>query len=47
MTINQVVAQAKHHLLSEDDITLIKSAYNFAAQAHRGQKRITGEPYLN
>lgn len=46
MTINQVVAQAKHHLLSEDDITLIKSAYNFAAQAHRGQKRITGEPYL-
>ena len=46
MTINQVVAQAKNHLLSEDDITLIKSAYNFAAQAHQGQKRITGEPYL-
>ena len=45
MTINQVIAQARNYL-SENDIALIKSAYNFAAQAHRGQKRITGEPYL-
>jgi guanosine-3',5'-bis(diphosphate) 3'-pyrophosphohydrolase len=32
--------------LSEDKITMVKEAYEFAAKAHRGQVRKTGEPYL-
>ena len=45
MTIEQVIAQTQGHL-SKADTELIKRAYNFAAKAHRGQKRITGEPYI-
>jgi len=29
------------------DRDLIQRAYNLAAEAHRGQKRISGEPYIN
>src|SRR4030043_1002556 len=32
--------------LPEDKIPLIKEAYEFAAKAHQGQVRKTGEPYL-
>jgi len=32
--------------LPEDKIALVKEAYEFAAKAHRGQVRRTGEPYL-
>lgn len=32
---------------SEKDITLLKKAYVFAAQAHKGQTRRSGEPYLS
>jgi GTP pyrophosphokinase len=32
---------------SEHDITLLKKAYVFAAQAHKGQIRRSGEPYLS
>jgi len=31
----------------EKDITLLKKAYIFAAQAHKGQTRHSGEPYLS
>ncbi|MFB0566451.1 MAG: bifunctional (p)ppGpp synthetase/guanosine-3',5'-bis(diphosphate) 3'-pyrophosphohydrolase [Candidatus Aminicenantaceae bacterium] len=31
---------------SEKDITLLKKAYVFAAKAHKGQTRRSGEPYL-
>lgn len=31
----------------EKDITLLKKAYVFAAQAHKGQTRRSGEPYLS
>ena len=44
MTINQVIAQARNYL-SENDIALIKSAYNLRLSPSRA-KRITGEPYL-
>lgn len=33
--------------LPEKDITLLKKAYVFAAQAHQGQTRRSGEPYLS
>jgi guanosine-3',5'-bis(diphosphate) 3'-pyrophosphohydrolase len=32
--------------LPDDKIVLVKEAYEFAAKAHRGQVRKTGEPYL-
>lgn len=32
---------------AEKDITLLKKAYVFAAQAHKGQTRRSGEPYLS
>ncbi|MFQ6069558.1 MAG: RelA/SpoT family protein [Candidatus Aminicenantales bacterium] len=32
---------------SENDITLLQKAYVFAARAHRGQVRRSGEPYLS
>ncbi len=32
---------------SEKDITLLQKAYIFAAQAHKGQTRRSGEPYLS
>lgn len=34
-------------LYSEEDITLLKKAYVFAARAHKGQIRRSGEPYLS
>jgi GTP pyrophosphokinase len=30
----------------EADTALIRRAYDFAEEAHRGQKRATGEPYI-
>ncbi|OQX55711.1 MAG: bifunctional (p)ppGpp synthetase/guanosine-3',5'-bis(diphosphate) 3'-pyrophosphohydrolase [Candidatus Aminicenantes bacterium 4484_214] len=33
--------------LPEKDLTLLKKAYVFAAQAHQGQTRRSGEPYLS
>jgi len=32
---------------TEKDAELITKAYNFAMDAHRGQKRLSGEPYFN
>lgn len=32
--------------LPEDKVALVKAAYEFAARAHQGQVRKTGEPYL-
>ena len=31
---------------SKDDILIIKKAYDFAKNAHEGQKRMTGDPYF-
>jgi HD domain. len=31
---------------SADDIELIDKAYQFAEQAHAGQARVSGEPYI-
>lgn len=37
----------KTSYFSEKDITLLQKAYVFAAQAHKGQVRHSGEPYLS
>src|ERR1700693_4213036 len=31
----------------EADLTLLKRAYDFAARVHKGQERVSGEPYLS
>jgi len=44
--INDIVNEVlKHH--PEAETALIEKAYVFAARAHEGQSRLTGEPYLS
>jgi GTP pyrophosphokinase len=31
----------------EADVTPIQRAYDFAARVHKGQERVSGEPYLS
>lgn len=46
MTIDNVIEQVKRYD-PEVDAALIRQAYEFAAQVHEGQKRLSGEPYIN
>lgn len=45
MTIEQIINNVKKNIPNAD-IDLIKLAYTFANEAHRGQKRKTGEDYI-
>jgi len=45
MEVNTLIEQVSTYLL-DDKIALVKAAYEFAAKAHQGQLRKTGEPYL-
>jgi len=45
MDVNELIKQASSYL-PDDKIDLVKAAYEFAARAHQGQVRKTGEPYL-
>jgi len=45
MGIEQLIEKASTYL-KEHDISLIKDAYEFAEQAHHGQIRKSGEPYI-
>jgi guanosine-3',5'-bis(diphosphate) 3'-pyrophosphohydrolase len=45
MEANALIKQASTYL-PDDKIALVKAAYEFAARAHQGQVRKTGEPYL-
>lgn len=38
--------QKVHTYLPQVDAEIIRQAYEFAAQAHNGQKRASGEPYV-
>ncbi|MGA8849534.1 MAG: bifunctional (p)ppGpp synthetase/guanosine-3',5'-bis(diphosphate) 3'-pyrophosphohydrolase [Dehalococcoidia bacterium] len=42
---NTLIEQASTYL-PDDKVALVKAAYEFAARAHQGQVRKTGEPYL-
>jgi guanosine-3',5'-bis(diphosphate) 3'-pyrophosphohydrolase len=42
---NTLIEQASTYL-PDDKVALVKAAYEFAAKAHQGQVRKTGEPYL-
>ncbi len=45
MEVNALIEQASTYL-PDDKVALVKAAYEFAAKAHQGQVRKTGEPYL-
>jgi GTP pyrophosphokinase len=46
MTINTLIEKMKIQTRPEEDLKLVKRAYDFAAKAHEGQKRKSGEPYI-
>jgi len=45
VSFSQLIAKAQEYLPPEK-IVLVEEAYNFAAKAHEGQVRKSGEPYL-
>ena len=45
MDSNALIERASTYL-PEDKVALVKASYEFAAKAHQGQVRKTGEPYL-
>jgi len=45
MDINSLVAKAREYL-PDDGVALVRAAYEFASQAHQGQMRKSGRPYL-
>jgi len=46
MDFSELLAKAREYLPPEK-VALVEDAYNFAAEAHQGQVRKSGEPYLN
>ena len=46
MDVSSLIAKASEYL-PDDSIALIKAAYEFASQAHQGQTRKSGKPYLD
>jgi len=45
MSLDQLLKKAEEYLPPEK-IALVKKAYDFAAEAHKGQMRKTGDPYI-
>ena len=45
MDVNSLIAKASEYL-PDDSIALIRAACEFASQAHQGQIRKSGKPYL-
>ena len=45
MSLDQLLEKAQEYLPPEK-IALVKKAYEFAAEAHKGQMRKTGDPYI-
>ena len=47
--INESIDKLFHAMeqrVSDEDMTRIRSAYEFASEAHKEQRRKTGEPYI-
>ncbi len=45
MSIERLIEKAKQYL-PPDKVALVQSAYEFSAQAHEGQRRVSGEAYI-
>jgi len=46
ITIDTLINKAKEYISSEEGIELIKKAYNYAKELHKGQFRQSGEEYI-
>lgn len=46
MTVQTLMEKIKMQMRTEEDLSLIQRAYEFATEAHRGQTRKSGEPYI-
>lgn len=46
MTWSEYKEKLSHHDFSKKDLTYIEDAFFYAEEAHRGQKRHSGEPYI-
>lgn len=47
MKASDLITKAKEQGRNTEDIALIRRAYEFAERAHKGQKRKSGEPFIN
>jgi len=45
MSIEQIIKKVKENN-PKADVDLLRLAYDFAIKAHKGQKRESGEPYI-
>jgi len=46
MSLDDAIQKVIHYT-PDADLQRLKAAYNFAEKAHAGQKRISGEPFIN
>src|SRR3989338_836067 len=46
MSVNELLEKMKKQKRSEEELALVRRAYDYAAKAHADQKRKSGEPYL-
>ena len=45
-SIQLLIDKAEKYLI-EDQVSVIQEAYKFALESHKGQSRLSGEPYIN
>ncbi len=46
LTIDDIIGATSDYITNQEEIDKIKEAYNYAALKHFGQKRLTGEDYI-
>ena len=46
LTIDDILSATSDYITDENEIEMIKKAYNYAYKKHFGQKRMTGEDYI-
>lgn len=46
LTIDDIIGSVSNYITNEEELNKIKEAYNYAAEKHFGQKRLTGEDYI-
>ena len=46
ITIDELIDKFKEYNNNEEDIKLVRSAYEYAEKKHFGQKRISGDDYI-
>lgn len=47
VSIDSVLRNARKYIKDKDEVNIIKKSYEFAKEKHFGQKRLSGEDYIN